>query len=160
MQFNTKPSRILKGHGMGLLPDTWNCGLRMRRGCRERFPHRRLQRKSLVSDPGMHPSTCHVPWCMSGFVNQWWRGKSSRHSWRMRNPQFYKSGKRPMVSIFNTLSKRERIHHIWWCGPNSSWNKLNASLNTPTHFIKELSTTFAGYKELNDSGYMAGLNPS
>ena len=31
-------------------------------------PHRRLQRKPLVSDPGMHPGTCvtHVPWCMSG----------------------------------------------------------------------------------------------
>ena len=28
---------------MGLLPDTQNCGLRMRRECRERFPsHRRL----------------------------------------------------------------------------------------------------------------------
>ena len=24
--------------GMGLLPDTQNCGLRMRRECRERFP--------------------------------------------------------------------------------------------------------------------------
>ena len=31
-------------------------------------PHRRLQKKSLVSDPGMHHGTCvtHVPWCMSG----------------------------------------------------------------------------------------------
>ena len=29
---------------------------------------RRFQRKPLVSDPGMHHSTCvtHVPWCMSG----------------------------------------------------------------------------------------------
>ena len=26
----------------------------MRRECRERFPHHRLQRKPLVSDPGMH----------------------------------------------------------------------------------------------------------
>ena len=26
---------------MGLLPDTWNCGLRMRRECRERFPRHR-----------------------------------------------------------------------------------------------------------------------
>ena len=25
--------------GMGLLPETYNCGLRMRRECRERFPH-------------------------------------------------------------------------------------------------------------------------
>ena len=40
----------------------------MRRECRERFPHHRLQRKPLVSDPGMHHGTCvtHVPWCMSG----------------------------------------------------------------------------------------------
>ena len=32
------------------------------------FPHRRFQRKPLVSDPGMHHGTCvtHVPWCMSG----------------------------------------------------------------------------------------------
>ena len=53
---------------MGFLPDTKNCGLRMRRECRERFPLHRLQRKPLVSDPGMHQGTCvtHVPWCMSG----------------------------------------------------------------------------------------------
>ena len=32
------------------------------------FPRRRLQRKPLVSNPGMHHGTCftHVPWCMSG----------------------------------------------------------------------------------------------
>ena len=32
------------------------------------FPTRRLQRKPLVSDPGMHHGTCvtHVLWCMSG----------------------------------------------------------------------------------------------
>ena len=32
------------------------------------FPHHWLQRKPLVSDPGMHHGTCvtHVPWCMSG----------------------------------------------------------------------------------------------
>ena len=52
---------------MGLLPDTWNCALHMHRECREHFPHHRLQRKLLVSDPGMHHGTCvtHVPWCMS-----------------------------------------------------------------------------------------------
>ena len=49
---------------MGFLPDTKNCGLRMRRECR-RPP--RLQRKPLISDPGLHRGTCvtHVPWCMS-----------------------------------------------------------------------------------------------
>ena len=44
----------------------------MRRERRERFPHHQLQRKPLVSDPGMHHGTCvtHVPWCMSGSLNR------------------------------------------------------------------------------------------
>ena len=56
-----------------------------------------------VSDSDMH-GTCgtHVPWCMLGLLTSsflWsrWRGKCSRHSRRMRNPQFYVSGKRTMV---------------------------------------------------------------
>ena len=57
---------------IGLLPNTQNCGLRMLWGCRERFPRHRLQRKPLVSDPGMHHGTCvtHVPWCMSGSLSR------------------------------------------------------------------------------------------
>ena len=53
---------------MGLLPDTLNCGLRMRRECREGFPRHWLQRNPLFSDPGMHHGTCvmYVPWCTSG----------------------------------------------------------------------------------------------
>ena len=40
---------------MGLLPEiAFNCVLRMCRECRERFPRHRLQRKPLISDPGMH----------------------------------------------------------------------------------------------------------
>ena len=39
---------------------------------RERFPRHQLQRKSLVSDPGMHHGTCvkHVPWCMSEYLTR------------------------------------------------------------------------------------------
>ena len=50
--------------GMGLLPDTQNCGSCMRWEYPERFPCHRLQRKLIVSDHG----TCvtHVSWCMSG----------------------------------------------------------------------------------------------
>ena len=58
---------------------------------------------SSVSKSDMHHGTCvtHVPWCMPGSLTngfRWsrWRGKSSRHSRRMRNPQIYVSGKRPM----------------------------------------------------------------
>ena len=57
-----------------------------------------------VSDPDMHLGTCitYVPLCMpgsltGGFLWSWWRGKRSRHSRRMRNPQFYVSGNRPMT---------------------------------------------------------------
>ena len=56
-----------------------------------------------VSDPDIPHGTCvtHVPWCMPGsltsglFWSGWW-GNRSRHSRRMRNRQFYVSGKRPM----------------------------------------------------------------
>ena len=57
-----------------------------------------------VSDPDMHHGTSvtHVPWSMSGsltsgFLWSRWRGKRSRHSRRMPNPQFFVSCKRPMA---------------------------------------------------------------
>ena len=70
----------------------------------------------LVSDPVMHHDTCvtHVLWCMpgsltSGFLWLRWRGKHSRHSRRMRNPQFYVSGKRPMVATTAVRTKMVQI---------------------------------------------------
>ena len=67
---------------MGLLPDTLNCGLRMRRERRKRFPHHQLQRKPLVSDPGKHHGKCvtHVPWSMSGSLNRG-GGENALTSW-------------------------------------------------------------------------------
>ena len=57
---------------MDLLPDTQHWGLCMRRVCRECFPRHRLQRKPLISDPGMHHGTCvtYVPWCMAGSLTR------------------------------------------------------------------------------------------
>ena len=56
-----------------------------------------------VGDPNMHHGTrvTHVPLCMTGSLtggSHWgrWRGIRFRHSQRMRSPQFYASGKRPM----------------------------------------------------------------
>ena len=67
-----------------------------------------------AGDPAMHHGTCvtHVPRCMagsltSGFLSSRWRGKRSRHSRRMRNPQFYVSGTRPMA--FTSLCLRTAI---------------------------------------------------
>ena len=85
---------------MGLLPDTQNCRLCMRQECRERFLHHQLQRKPLVSDSVRHVEIAKL-WC---------RGKSSRHSRRMRNSQFYVSGKRPMVRYGVTMV--QRVHEV------------------------------------------------
>ena len=56
-----------------------------------------------VSDPDMRHDTCvtHMPWCMpesltSRFLWSRWRGKRSRHSRCMCNPQFYVAAKRPI----------------------------------------------------------------
>ena len=67
--------------------------------CPQRFPRHRLKRKPLLSDPGMHHGTCvtHMPWCMLGSLTLRWQGKRSRHSQRMRNRQFYITGKKPMT---------------------------------------------------------------
>ena len=66
-----------------------------------------------VSDPDMHHGTwvTHVPWYMSGsltsgFLWSWWRGKRSRHCPRMRNPQFYVSGKRPIYGVITDSGNR------------------------------------------------------
>ena len=60
-----------------------------------------------VSDRDMHHGTCmtYVPWFMpesltSNFLCNRWRGRRSRHSRRMRNPQFYVSGKRPIGEVW------------------------------------------------------------
>ena len=88
-----------------LLPDTQNRGLRMHRECRKRFPRHPLQRKPLVCDPGMHHGTCvtHV-----GIASPRGCGKRSRHPRRMRNPQFYVSGKRPMLTVMNRAASYAR----------------------------------------------------
>ena len=73
-----------------------------------------------VSYPDMHHGTCvtHVPWCMpwsltGGFHGSRWRGKRSRHSRRMRNLQFYVSGKRSMNSYYSHNITPHRARSPW-----------------------------------------------
>ena len=75
-----------------------------------------------ISDPDMHHGTCvtHVPWCMlgsltSGFLWSGWRGKRSRHSRRMRNPQFCLSGKRPISPIHTLHAAHFAPSHHPYC---------------------------------------------
>ena len=79
---------------------------------------------SRVSDPEMHRDPCvkHVPLCMpgslaSGFLGSRWWGKRSQHSWRMRNPQFYVSGKKPMWCMMTS----PRPHPYRWL--SAIWGK-------------------------------------
>ena len=108
---------------MGPLPDTLGCGLRMRREDRKRFPCQRLQRNPVISDPGMHNDTCvtHVPWCMSGSLNLRWRGKRSRHSRRMCNPQIYLSGKRPILCFVRVISTHRDLNKMTNIQQNTFW---------------------------------------
>ena len=71
--------------------------------------------------------TCvmHVPWCMSvsltsGSLWNRWRGNRSRHSRRIRNPQFYVSGKRPIVLKGESIKTTTKVsawasNHIPFC---------------------------------------------
>ena len=67
--FSTKKNVATYGSAVGLnlfhicychgpLTRYVNCGLRMRRECREHSSRHQPQRKPLASDPGMHHSTC------------------------------------------------------------------------------------------------------
>ena len=75
-----------------------------------------------VSDPDMYHGTCvtHVPRCMpgslnSGFLCSRWRGKRSRHSRRMRNPQVCLSAKKPITGTLSVLLllrvRNQPFHH-------------------------------------------------
>ena len=73
-----------------------------------------------VSDPDMHHGTCatRVPWCMpgsltSGILLSRWQGKHSLHSRRMRNPQFYASGKRPIRHL--NIDSSPNLAKYWSC---------------------------------------------
>ena len=93
---------------IGLLPDKQNCGLRMRRECQERFPHHRgLAIPTCITAREWRTcrDACRDRLLISGFLWSRWRGKCSRHPRRMRNPQFYVSGKRPMAYLKSRSSR-------------------------------------------------------
>ena len=94
----------------------------------------------LFSDPDMHHGTCvtHVSWCMLGllascFLWSRWRRKRSRHSRRIRNLQFYVSGKRSIGGGFMINPSAP---------PNNSrytWMRIN-------HYIRTFRNADDGYR--------------
>ena len=106
-----------------------SCQIRKITGCACTGNAGNVSPATAVSDPDMHRATCAtpVPWCMPGsltsvFLWSRWRGKRSRHSPHMRNPQFYVSGKR---SIAYVLKKGVSACGVLSC--SMSMNTENAS---------------------------------
>ena len=101
-----------------------------------------------VSDPDIDHGTCvtHVSWCMSGTLtccflwSQWW-GKYSRHSWRMRNPQFYLSDKRPITWV--NVDQDHRCHMASLCHSELKPNPTMPNVSTKHyHTLEGLDKTF------------------
>ena len=101
-----------------------SCQIRNIPGCacadRELFPrHRRFGIPTCIRARALRTCVTYVPWCMPGlltcglFLSQW-RGKLSRHSRRMRNQQFYISGKRPMIWIDQNKQKRDALLYCYF----------------------------------------------
>ena len=104
---------------MGLLPDTQNCGLRMCRECRERFPPP-PNLKETDSERSRHASR-HVRHARAvmhvGIAYPRWRGKRSRHSRRMRICNFAYLVRGPWVRSHLKLSTPAIVSPMfleWW----------------------------------------------
>ena len=85
----------------------------MRLECRERFPRHRLQRKPLVSDPGMHHGTCvtHVPWCMSGSLIRSGEENVPGIPGACASRNFAYLARDPWIGVVRSLSNTQRT--IW-----------------------------------------------
>ena len=138
---------------MDLLPDTKNCALCMRRECRKRFHHHRgLAIPKCIT---AHASRTCRDACWDRSLAVFWRGKHSRHSLCMRNPQFNVSGKRsmllpvasytcmePTLYIMISLRQLRFIASCLSCYDNHSirinWAYLNAYIHvcTAVHLYK------------------------
>ena len=86
------------------------------------LPRGRLQRKPLVSDPGMQSlhvrdarAVMHV-----GIAYPWWRGKRSRHSRRMRTRNFTYLARGPLIAV---------LYGTLLCGPDYNNSNLAAGIN-------------------------------
>ena len=159
----------VKSNGMGLLPDTENCGLRMRRECWERFPCHWLQRKPLLSYPGMHHNTCvsHVPWCMSGSLTS---GGGENVPGACATCNFPYLARGPLIcSLCYWFVLWEYLDYIWCIpyipcyGISSMWLWLRILTQISTTFVKimmyVLSCVSGIQKESQGCEWWQGLWP-
>ena len=110
--------------------------VRMRRECRERFPrHRRWAIPTCITARASRTcrDACRDRWLSVSFEIGG-GGKRSRHSRRMRNQQFYVSGKRPMSCSRQSGYSRHLKLTPWTfldmtrCPPTDTWRKMTLLL--------------------------------
>ena len=87
-----------------------------------------------------------IPTCIMARASQW-RGKRSRHSRRMRDPQFYVSGKKPMLST-HLIIKLIPHQRFGCCGPAGTIAEVFFDERSVCAVFKE--TTAPGHRRFND----------
>ena len=114
-----------------------------------------------ASDPDMHHGTCatHVLWCIagsltSGFLWSRWRGKCSRYSRRMRNPQLCASGKWPMrtVLILKPRHVNENLLTI-----TCSFDKISLMLQNALEWKDEIFIHILDAENIQNGNISAGV---
>ena len=112
------------------------------------FPRHWLQRKPLVSNPGMHHGTCvtHVPWCMSGLLSRCGGENVPGIPGACATRNFTYLARGPLVPVY--CPYMYHIWDLWHCGDewymrfnvsNVQWNTGDvmmpnvSSLVTPQH---------------------------
>ena len=120
----------------------------------------------LLPDTGNTGNVTHMPWCMSGalisgFLWSRWRGKHTRPSRRMRNPQFYVSGKRPieytqkelkfsLTALYLYLSYRVNImtaDNLFYQSHSQNRDCWQTTITYTSNFITPHDLTTQGFKE-------------
>ena len=145
------------------------------RECWERFPRHRLQRKPLVSDPGMHHGTCvtHVPWCMSGSLT---RGggenvpgipgacATSNFAYLVRGPWpfFPATTLRYRENLFAELD-RYKVHEVHVVSTVDVWLKIH-TVKYETHQITTLkcfsSRIVVAFVQVENEDVLFGAAPT
>ena len=98
------------------------------------FLHHQLQRKSLVSDPGMHHGTCVtlVPWCMSVSLTSGSRENKTLPAFPAHaHQQFYIFDKRPICPQSFPCASHAHSHRAFplWTG---QWLRRSLTAQTIT----------------------------
>ena len=132
------------------------------------FPRRWLQRKLLVSDPGMHDGTCvtHVPWCMLGSLASCGGENvpgipgacTSNFPYLARGPCTQRSiSEIPQCTwpiSHNASFRTEMCTFLFWMVLSGIWDRYSVEFVNLVFSWDTLYMASTGYNKLNISNYL------